>query len=270
MEMSLIRGLKELNNNFLWNKAPKETGVTACVLSGVETLKWAINQKQKGVIRYLVVGPNIVNSPQDQGAILESEAIDKILVPSVWVKNFFENLSKKLLGRVEVWAAGVEDLGSMGDKNGPIIIYHKTGNTEFIKPVTDLLNKQKIKFELLEYGKFTHIKYFTILSIARAMIYLSDSESQGLALNEAWMANIPTLVYDRGFFKNADLFWKAEKISAPYMSSECGLFFHDLEELNSTLTKFLQSLESFNPRQYSLSNFTDKLCANKLLKILDV
>jgi hypothetical protein len=51
----------------------------------------------------------------------------------------------------------------------------------------------------------------------RGEIYLQTTETQGMALQEARMMNVPTFVWNRGYFKNKYLFWADSKISAPYL-----------------------------------------------------
>ena len=100
------------------------------------------------------------------------------------------------------------------------------------------------------------------------MVFLSQSESQGLALNEAWMLDVPTLVYNGSHMK-ARGYEFAESSPAPYLSPQSGLFFFGESDFLPRLDEFLARVTQFTPRLYHEQNFTDGICAQKLLNILN-
>ena len=129
-----------------------------------------------------------------------------------------------------------------------------------------ILNERKLKWNLLEYGKYDRNAYFDDLKIAKGAIFLSPSESQGLALQEAWIRDVPTLVWNSGIAKDKDVLWYSEKIGAPYLTDESGIFFKDKNEFVEKLDIFLS--KHFEPRKYCLANLTDEISTQKLLEII--
>src|ERR1700722_2640793 len=70
--VSLAEGLRELGKDFFVNQKIAAPIEIACVLSGAKTLKWAVSQKQKGNIKKIIAGPNIVVFPEDEDGVLLS------------------------------------------------------------------------------------------------------------------------------------------------------------------------------------------------------
>ena len=88
------------------------------------------------------------------------------------------------------------------------------------------------------------------------MIYLSVSESQGLAMFEAWARNVSTLVWEKGEYEG-DGKSISGKISAPYLTDQVGLAFSSVEDFSRQLEVFLKF--GFNPRKYVEENFSNKI-----------
>jgi hypothetical protein len=265
---SLSIGLKELGEEFFVNSKISSPIGTTCILSGVKTLEWAIYQKQKGNTKKIVAGPNIVINPEDSGAIIKNPSIDIILVPSLWVKDFYKREAPELAAKLRVWAAGVSNEGGLADPRGAITIYYKTGPLNLVEQVGLLGKKHNLNATEVYYGKFSREEYVNLLKSSRIMVYISESESQGLALHEAWMAGVPALVWDRGFFEHNGKKFEAPGISAPYLTPQCGLFFKGEQDLEKQLKYMLDNYQTFRPREYSLQNFTNKICAEKYLEVV--
>src|SRR5262249_8827441 len=99
--------------------------------------------------------------------------------------------------------------------------------------------------------------------------FLSSSESQGLALLEAWMANVPTLVWNVGEVGVKGYKIKDDKLAAPYLSQSSGIFFKGHADFSEKLEFFLNNITNFQPRKYAMENFTDKIAAEKFLNIVN-
>jgi hypothetical protein len=263
---SLTTGLTEIGQKFLVNQPFSEQMDTVCVLSGVGVLKQAIKYKQQGRIKILVAGPNIVVEPNESNGILKSPYIDKILVPSEWVKDFYISLVPELGEKIVVWPAGVTDAGEKSPKAKTIIIYDKTDSAGLVNQLKTFIESQGYKVKIVLYGKVRHEQYLQDLKQSQCMIYLSDSESQGLAMFEAWMANVPTLVWNRGYMLYKGIKWSGNT-SAPYLCKETGSFFKDLEEFKKVFGQFLR--QDFSPRRWVKNNATDKISAENFLKIIN-
>ena len=197
---SLGRGLKELNAPYRLNPFKSKVSETVGVVAGLDALRWAIRQKEKGKIKTIVAGPNIVTTPTDYNRIIKNPLIDRVVVPSQWNKDWWASYDQYFAGHATSWPAGVKDRGDLRNLNGNCLIYIKNASEQVYEPIIKALWEDKIPLKIMHYGRFTPAEYERALKKAKFMIYLSHSESQGMALHEAWMANIPTLIWSPGFF----------------------------------------------------------------------
>ncbi len=268
---SLILGLKELKTDFLLNPPVNKIKKTDIIYvnESASALRWAIKAKERGWAKKIVVGPAITVLPYENKEIMMNKSIDLILFPSNWVRDFWLFLAPGLSSKIKVWPAGVIDQGFLRNQNGIILIYNKNPNSTILNYIIRHFNLNKIKYRILNYGHYRYSYFPKILKKAKAVVFLSHSESQGLSLHEVWMAGIPTLVWNPGFMKYGNFSWENEKISAPYLTEECGLFFKNDKDFDNSFLKFIEKYNSFKPREYSLNNFTNKICADNFLQMIN-
>lgn len=265
---SLMRGLRKSGVSIGINEKPRELIDVACVLSGVCTLKKVIEWKRVGLVRKIIAGPNIVAFPEDANGIMCDPAIDVIVVPAQWVKDLWVSLRSELESRIFVWAAGVHDPEGMSvAKRNGFLIYKKHVPVEIFDTVVSYFDKRHIPYTVLEYGSFGQAEYFSFLKKVEGVIYLTESESQGLALAEAWIRNVPTLIWDRNLFQGGGYEWKGAS-SAPYLTDACGARFKYAEEFGNIFEHFKENIKTFHSREYALEHFTDKKSAEHYLSII--
>lgn len=262
--LSLVRGLKDLQVPFSVNESFMDTVV---VLSGIKSLEEAILHKHRGKIKKLIAGPNLVVFPSEYGSIIASREIDRVIMPSFWVKEYYEKLEPRLIGKISVWPAGVKipETEEQKEKTLDFIVYNKIGNAEIFKDIVTYLNLNNYVFKVIDYNNFKQIEFFSLLNSAKGLIYLSESESQGLAMFEAWARNVPTLVWERGFWEKQG-FRISGNTASPYVSEQVGMRFNNFTDFKNVLPKFIKF--NFEPKRYVLENFADSLCAEKLLEII--
>ena len=265
---SLIRGFDKLKIDYQLNPKAKDISNVVCVISGVDALEWAIKTKKRGKIKKIIAGPNIVITPQDARGILLDEVIDLVIVPSQWVKDFYTSFKPSFGEKIRVWPAGVEICSQSKEKREGCLIYKKNVDKNLFNFIIQYLKSQNIDYKIIKYGKYKKEKYFEMLNKVKFMIYLSKSESQGLALQEAWIRNTPTLVCDRGYWQYQNYKLQDDKINIPYLTEECGISFKDKDDFRNKFNIFIKNLSDFKPREYSLGNFTDKVSARNYLKII--
>lgn len=266
VEKSLFLGLNELRVEYHINDFHPVAGATAAVLSGIKTLKWAIMQKKAGKIKRLIAGPNIAVTPEDSNEILKHPLIDLIIVPSEWVKNYFLSFSGILINKLNIWAAGVQiPLKSQQKKNTDFLIYNKIGAHPIFYAVQKFLKERNVKYKVLNYGAMDQEVFFDLLDDSKYLIYLSESESQGLAMFEAWARDVPVFIWEKGvYYKNGkEIFGD---ISAPYLTEKAGRKFRNIEEFEKLLDNLGQY--KFEPRQFIEANYTNIKCAEKYLNIV--
>jgi len=232
-------------------------------------LRWAIKLKRAGKITRLIAGPNLVVAPDEFNSLIGAPEIDLYLVPGEWVRNWLLSINPNLEKRLVIWAAGVKDTAEISDgKNKSVLIYKKTAPAEVLNWTEEIIKQKGLKYQKINYGAFQQTEYFSLLLKSSVLIYLQVSESQGIALTEAWARNVPTLVWNNNDFKYKNYFWQAEKLAAPYLSAESGAFFKNEFELSQLLDKIAKGEIKFSPRDYYLNNFTDRICAQKFLDII--
>lgn len=265
---SLLRGFDNLNVPYTLNPSSssfKEKNIFL-VNESVEALKWVIRHKKEGDT--IITLPNIVITPLDHNEIICNKKIDIILQPSDWTKNFLSSIKPGLESKIKIWPSGVEvPVVSDCNKTIDVLIYNKNSVDEItVEKIELFLQKKDLRYEIITYGHFMQADYFKKLEKTKMMIYLSHSESQGLSLQEAWVRNVPTLVYNRGYYDyNGHTFFDP-KISAPYLSEQTGVFFKD--NFEEEFLKTWLSLENFTPRKYVTETLSDEVCAKKFLKII--
>jgi len=88
-----------------------------------------------------------------------------------------------------------------------------------------------------------------------------------MALAEAWIRGVPTLVWDRALFTGGGYVWVGAS-SAPYLTDACGMRFNGITDVEEKLLDFMQRLGAFRAREYAVAHFTDKHSAQQYLSII--
>lgn len=266
---SLLHGLKKLNIPFIYNPSKVDKVFDLCVVPcSPQVVIQAINFKKRGLIRKLLVGPNISVRSNEHNGLLANSEVDVCLVPSDWVKKAYIEDEPSLKNRISVWYAGVDEEfwkpnKQIGSKK--VLVYCKTNDLALCDEVELIVRECGFIPIRIIYGLYNKDTYRSILSECRFSIFLSASESQGIALAESWSMNIPTLVLraKKNQMISGKLF--TDVSSAPYLNKEVGEFWDGIEDLLYLLT----SEREYQPRSWILENMTDEVSVNKLIKICE-
>ena len=273
---SLINGFNRLNVKYNLNpKKIKEIGKTVIVLSNIEVLKQAIELKKNKKIKKLLAGPNLVILPSENKDLICSKYIDTYLVNSEWTKEMYIKDAPELKNKIVIWPAGVDtDYWEPGkEKKDYVLVYIKSAAKKIVKNAINLLKENNFTIKIIRYRKYKPDEYLRFLQKSKFAVFFSGSESQGIALFEAWSCNVPTLVWNKGYVViSLSEKEKGERVpasSAPYLTEKTGLFFKNISEFKTVLEKFRKKFEKefFQPRNYIINNYTDILSAKILLKI---
>ncbi len=257
---SLKRGLTELNIPFEINPFLPAKYQNIHVLSGVDILNKMIRKKSKGKIKNLIVGPTMTITPDDYNGILLDKNIDLILFPSEWTKDFYVSIKPELKDKIQIWPAGVKIPKDISTKEN-ILIFKKNIDENQYNQIIKILNNKGIIYDIIEYGKYRKDDYIERLKKAKLLIYLQKTESQGLALQEAWSYDVPTFVIKNTLWQYNQYSWDDDKMSAPYLTRESGVFF-DTDNLDNILDEFINNKMSFLPRKYCIDNLSDIVTTN--------
>lgn len=278
--INLCKALKEKKISYIKNlpfSKIKEEDKIIVLGIGKNVLK-GYNKKNK-----IVAGIGLMTHPNEWRTIFEDYPLATYMQHSIWTATIYnrwygENSSK-------IWPVGIdihywkaEETAARKD----ILVYVKflwdkeKKNTEILQPILNLLDDHRVDYKLIVYGSYTIKEYKKILTNSIGMIFLCEHESQGLAYQEAMAMDVPIFAWDQGFWLDTNRFTWGEKepvpaSSVPYFDATCGEKFKDLEEFNSILPKFIESIQKgkYEPRNYILKNLSLEKSAERMLMILN-
>lgn len=270
---SIYNGLRKLQINFNINPLYSEIGSVIFCLDGINKLREAIQLKRMNRIKRLIVGPNMVGRMSDENYIILSPEIDIYLTPSQW--NWIGNLqdAPSLEKNMLIWPVGVDtdfwkcENHRLQQTSPHVLVYWKTEPETFCVAIENLLKKYNWQPIRIKYGSYIRDDYKKCLSKVNFAVFISRSESQGIALAECWAMNVPTLVWNPGelFTYNR---WYDPVSASPYLTDATGKDWKELYQLEELLKAFKLIRYRFEPRQWVLNNMTDEICITKLFEII--
>jgi hypothetical protein len=269
---SLIEGLQKANIPFVYNpQREKDCTERVIVLAGINTLVQAIALRKSGIIKKLAAGPNIVTYPGDSPDVVGSPCIDRYIVNSNWTKTLYALDLPELEPKLIIWPAGVDEQfwKPVGLPKHPrsMLFYAKRPERKLLEDCRQIAVEAGFEVTILKYGTYVPTQYKDLLDRNSVMVHFVEQESQGISLCEAWSMDVPTLVWNPGFF-----FWQGHNVvssSAPYLSKETGAFFRDAVEFKGVLRQLISHSFQFSPRKWVLENQTDERSAQHLMDLLD-
>lgn len=240
----------------------------------------------------ILFGAAVYSHPTDDPQLLNRLTIRKVLVPGEWMRIMCEPFWG---GKVAAWPVGIDterwrprdvdeklkaETLKPEIKTTDILIYdkvrweHDRFEVELIQPIRDELKRRNLNFCEIRYGFYEEEDFHGLLQRCRAMIFLCEHETQGIAYQQALSCGVPILAWDRGGYWQDPEFYPhrvkfAPVSSVPYWDDRCGLKYADASEFSIRLDEFWQKLESgsFRPRDYILENLTLKKCAQQYLQL---
>lgn len=262
---SLLEGFNKISQAYNYNPAREsQLADHVHVLANIDALKLAIALKKKGRIKRLTAGPNIVISSADSDGIIASKEIDMYFVNSEWTKATYLLDNPALQGRIGIWAAGIDERKweVTENKKGSVALFYKKRPEHFLYENCKSIARQK-GYDIIEisYGNYNFTELKAALRIASYVAYFVEQESQGIALQEIWAANIPTFVWNPEIWMYNGTNYKC--CSAPYLTAQTGAFFKDIKAFEELLS---QPLDNYSPSEWVRSNMTDSICAADFLK----
>lgn len=269
---SVVEGLARLRVPYRYNpRCLTEVSDTVIVLAGLEALQQAIDWKRERKIKVLVAGPNVVVRPIERNSLLASPEVNVCLVPSEWVGTAYLEDAPSLTGRISVWAAGVDERYWNKSRRQrdlkTVLVYWKNAPADVGAGVEALLRSLAWQPVRITYGQYEREQYRAALEASTFAVFLSGSESQGIALAEAWAMNVPTLVWNPG-----DLTYQGRRYtvvsSCPWLTENTGIEWVSLTELESILMEVEDLMRSWRPREWLLDHMTDEIAARNLLQII--
>ncbi len=214
-----------------------------------------------------LLGPSIYDQPGNAPRLFDDPRFRRYVCLSDWMYDLFET---GYPGRCMTWFAGIDtdawpDL-SGAPKDLDFIVYdkvlweHDRYQAELIDPLLRELSARGLTHETIRYRFYDHETYRSLLARAKGLLFLCETETQGIAYQEAMASNVPVLAWDRGYW--ADPQWKDHFATAPWASSvpffskACGERFTGLDDFGDRLDTFLAARDTYRPRDYVTENLS--------------
>jgi hypothetical protein len=231
----------------------------------------------------IVFGASIFSHPLSDPHLLERLPVKKVLVPGEWMRQMCEPYYGE---KVKSWPVGIDTQYWAPDPVTPkihdFLIYdkvlweHDRYEKELIEPIRSALTARNLSFSEIRYGSYQEKDFHQLLKRSKAMIFLCEHETQGIAYQQALAMGVPILAWDcGGYWKDPEFYPEKVKYrpvsSVPYWDERCGVKFTRLEEFGERLDQFTAQLtqQAFSPRIYIRENLTLEKCAKVYLEELN-
>lgn len=222
----------------------------------------------------LILGPNVEFEQSHVKQKIQNVKNVVILVPSEWVIAVLKERLDWYAGKYLVWPSDV-NLNywkpSWRRSKRYILIYRKNdeANDDYFR-VTSYCAQLGLKYKTITYGAYSPHSFRKHLRRSHFAIWLGTTESQGIALLEAWAANVPTLVRQKNVYFDEVSGQHFASSTAPYLTEHCGRFF-DSENFDSqTLNEFARFSKNLEPRRYVQEHYSKSQAERKLIGIFQV
>lgn len=232
----------------------------------------------------ILLGAATYSHPLDDPNLLRRLPIKKVLVPGPWMKEMCEPYWGDA---VRAWPVGVDtDLWApvpFERKSVDVLLYdkvrwdHESYEESLIQPIRAALRKRGHSVYEMRYGSYREEEFRKALAQCRAMIFLCEHETQGIAYQQALSCGVPILAWDRqgpwrdpSYYPHKVLYEPVT--SVPYWDDRCGLRFSGNSEFESYWDKFWNGVRrsGYAPRNYILENLTLEQCASQYLEISEM
>jgi len=275
--LNLCEGLNALQIPYRVNDyafARRNPNALACIVGKptvLEKMEWR---------NPILLGSSIYSHPIDHPDFLTRFPIKKVLLPGGWLKDMFSLSWGEI---VESWPVGIHtDLwapSAASHKTIDVLLYDKIfwhrqeREPNFLEPIRQTLRSQNRSFVELKYGFYKEEDFRKLLAASRAMVFISEHESQGIAYQQALSCGVPIFAWDSGGPWNDPAYYPHRVVygpvtSVPYWDERCGMKFASEEGFRLGWSSFWDGVISkrFRPRDYILENLTLERCTKQYVQ----
>jgi hypothetical protein len=210
----------------------------------------------------ILFGSSIYSHPSDRPGLPRERPIRRVLVPSAWVQRMFEEVWP---GIVSVWPVGIDTARWAPDpgvaRDVDVLVYDKIFwereryEQELLEPLMRELARRGLRVETLRYGHYEEKDLLDFSRRARAMVYLSRHETQGIAAQQLMSAGVPLFAWDLGGLWQDPKYFPAHVrfgpvTSVPYWNDSCGVRFRGDGDMPEAFDRFWAGVEAsaYSPR----------------------
>ena len=222
-----------------------------------------------------IFGPGDFGLPEKSARVMDDPSFITLIQPSPWACDLYRPACD---GKIWPWFAGIDthawpDL-SAAPKIYDFVIYDKIHwhrdrlVPEVLERILAHLKAHQQTYLLLRYGQHHHSQYRAALRQSRALLYLSQHETQGIACQEAMSSNVPVLAWNPGIME--DPAWAARKhdgvavTSVPYFDARCGLTF-TMDNFEAQHAQYMEQRHHYQPRAYVLEQLSLPIAGKRYL-----
>ncbi|MEI6430302.1 MAG: hypothetical protein WCO45_18255, partial [Pseudanabaena sp. ELA607] len=201
----------------------------------------------------IVAGIGLMTHPSEWPNLCSDYPVVKYLQHSKWANNVYHPYFGE---KCHIWPVGIDTEkwhpNIQTSKTIDFLIYNKImwnyeqTSQNILNPIQKCLSHKGLTFTELRYGFYKPEQYQSVLANCKAMIFLCEHESQGLAYQECLSSDVPILAWDQGECLDPNRFsWGDPHIpatSVPYWDDRCGVKFTGIAEFPAKLEEFLDKL----------------------------
>lgn len=265
--INLCKGLDKLGEDYQINLPFNQLNPTdkVAILGAGKHCLDGYNQPNK-----IVAGIGLMTHPSEWPKLCKEYPVAKYLQHSQWAADVY----KPYFGneRCDIWPVGIDTdhwkPDTKANKKLDVLIYNKIRwdkeklNKELRDPIVAYLAKNNLSFKEIVYGNYSEKEFHNLLEQSKAMIFLCEHESQGIACCEALSMDVPVLAWDNGYCLDPNRFsWGDSNIPAtsiPIFNENCGESFKAIDFFENTADIFFKKMneKEYNPRAFVLQNIT--------------
>lgn len=227
----------------------------------------------------ILFGASVMSHPLADPGLLQRRPIRRILVPGPWMR---EMCAPYWGDRVRMWPVGIDtdEWAPTGAKSDvDVLLYdkvrweHDRYDRELLEPLRTELQRRQLRVATIRYGHYRQEDFAALLQRSRAMLFVCEHETQGLAYQQALACGVPVLAWDRGgYWQDPEYYPERVKFapvsSVPYWDDRCGERFRTAIDFPAALEIFWAKVETgaYSPRKFILEHLTLAGCAQRYLE----
>lgn len=278
---NLCRGFDQIGQPYVLHRRPDlpPAGALVGILHGPHDLVRPVAS-----VRRCVTGVGVLDFPDQWPTLFTDTRVAFHLQACEWAAAYYRPFFGN---RLRLWPVGIET-----EKHRPrpdvskefdFLVYDKL-RWPAEHPEPDVLarslaelDRRGLRYRVIGYGRYPNGKensYHALLARSRAVLFLCENETQGIAYNEAMSMDLPLLAWDPQRWldpnRHAHGLGNCPATSVPYFDERCGEKFTSLASLPLTLDRFLERLQKnvYRPRDYVLENLELGQCARRYAALL--
>lgn len=266
----LVSSLEKNGIHLLETTDKSEAPLDMVVFRDIRNLPLAIKAKSLGQVKRLFAGPFLVTMPFEANEIMLDPAIDGLIFLSKWHQDLFMKHAKRATAPGHIWFAGVDTeewSPELSRSRDEILIFIKQVPEEQLLIIKKCLEERGEKYQTIRYGDYSREQYKALLNSARFVIFLHETETQGLATFEAWSMGCPTLHWNSGVMRFLGGQYSGAS-SCPYLEDALGMSFKTWDEFVPRLEEMRISWQKLDPRAVVLKKYTAQKSLEKFVEIL--